>query len=90
MFYAKLEPSMRNQQPFFSIVIPTYNRPEKLKSCLESLTCLDYDSDRFEIVLVDDGSPQSSESIVTPFQNKLNIQLSNKIMLDLLPLEIEY
>ena len=40
----------------FSIVIPTYNRPGRLEQCLHSLTRLNYPSDRFEVVVVDDGS----------------------------------
>jgi GT2 family glycosyltransferase len=32
---------------FFSIIIPTYNRPERLETCLKSLTCLNYPRDRW-------------------------------------------
>lgn len=60
---------------FFSIIIPTYNRPEKLKNCLESITKLDYPFDRFEIIIVDDGSPQSLESIISDFQPLINVKL---------------
>ena len=35
----------------FSIIIPTYNRPERLKTCLDSLLNLDYPPDNFEIIL---------------------------------------
>ena len=33
---------MSRQPPFFSIVIPTHDRPAALAACLESLTRLDY------------------------------------------------
>lgn len=46
---------MENPKPFFSIIIPTYNRPEQLASCLEACSKLDYPRDRFEIIVVDDG-----------------------------------
>ncbi len=65
---------MNNQQPFFSIIIPTYNRPEKLTNCLQSLTKLNYKKDNFEVIIVDDGSTTSYESTVTPFQKQLNIK----------------
>lgn len=42
--------------PTFSIVIPTYRRPERLADCLQSLAALDYPRDRFEVIVVDDGS----------------------------------
>jgi glycosyltransferase involved in cell wall biosynthesis len=40
----------------FSIIIPTFNRPDRLRDCLESLTRLRYDGGRFEVLVVDDGS----------------------------------
>jgi GT2 family glycosyltransferase len=66
---------MGQEQPFFSIVIPTYSRPERLATCLESITNLDYPRDRFEVVVVDDGSEPPLENVVLPFQNKLNLTL---------------
>jgi GT2 family glycosyltransferase len=42
--------------PFFSIIIPTWNRPRQLRACLLSLAKLEYPSDRFEVIVVDDGS----------------------------------
>jgi glycosyltransferase involved in cell wall biosynthesis len=42
--------------PTFSVVVPTYRRPEGLADCLRSLDKLDYPRDRFEVVVVDDGS----------------------------------
>ena len=61
--------------PFFSIVIPTYNRPARLANCLEALVKLDYPSDRFEVIVVDDGSDTPLDSVVTPLQNKIDIKL---------------
>lgn len=60
---------------FFSIVVPTYARPEQLATCLESLTHLDYPGDRFEVIVVDDGSPNPLNEVVKPFQAQLTIQL---------------
>ncbi len=41
--------------PTCSIVVPTYNRPEALERCLGSLATLEYDSTRFEVIVVNDG-----------------------------------
>jgi glycosyltransferase involved in cell wall biosynthesis len=62
-----------NNQPFFSIVIPTYNRPERLKSCLQAMTQLDYPRNRFEVIIVDDGSETPLEPIVTPFRQFIEV-----------------
>jgi len=42
--------------PTFSVVIPTYRRPARLVACLRSLAAVDYPRDRFEVIVVDDGS----------------------------------
>jgi GT2 family glycosyltransferase len=63
------------QAQFFSIVIPTYNRPERLDQCLRSLAMLDYPRNCFEVIVVDDGSPTSMERITTPYQQQLNLML---------------
>lgn len=62
-------------QPFFSIIIPTYSRPEQLVACLQSLTHLDYPRDRFEVIVVDDGSDMPLEGVVTPLRNWLEVTL---------------
>lgn len=42
--------------PFFSIIVPTWNRPHELRACLSALARLDYPKSCFEVVVVDDGS----------------------------------
>lgn len=64
-----------NQQPFFSIVIPTYNRPERLANCLAAIAKLEYQRDRFEVIVVDDGSKITLDEIVRPLQDKIQITL---------------
>lgn len=66
---------MGQQQLFFSIIIPTYNRPERLATCMQSLVCLNYSRDHFEVIVVDDGSPMSLEPVVAPFQDKFDVTL---------------
>lgn len=60
---------------FFSIVIPTYNRPRQLAACLSSLQTLDYPRDRFEVVIVDDGSQVDLSSVVTSGTGDLTVRL---------------
>lgn len=64
---------------FFSIVIPTYNRPERLRKCLDAITELDYPRNYFEVVVVDDGSPTPMEMVVDTFRNQLNLNLIRQV-----------
>lgn len=64
-----------SKQPFFSIVIPTYNRPDRLKACLETIARLEYPTDCSEVIVVDDGGEVSPEAVVTTFSNRLNVRL---------------
>lgn len=61
--------------PFFSIIIPTYERPAQLTTCLQSLTRQNYPPEKFEVVVVDDGSAQSPENTVEEFSGRLNVRL---------------
>ncbi|HLE26384.1 MAG TPA: glycosyltransferase [Thermodesulfobacteriota bacterium] len=60
-------------KPFFSIIIPTYNRPIQLRNCLHSLTLLDYPRNCFEVIVVNDGGETSPEAVVDPFHNQINL-----------------
>jgi glycosyltransferase involved in cell wall biosynthesis len=66
---------MQHAQPSFSIIIPTYNRPRELATCLTALTRLNYRRDCFEVIVVDDGSAVLPEAVVAPFHNQLDICL---------------
>ncbi len=56
----------------FSIIIPVYNRPTEIHELLNS--CLQVkDINACEIVIVEDGSDITCESILKDFKNRLNI-----------------
>jgi GT2 family glycosyltransferase len=63
----------------FSIIIPTYNRPQRLQTCLDSITQLDYPRDLFETIVVDDGSEFPLNEIVAPYRDRLNITLIRQV-----------
>jgi glycosyltransferase involved in cell wall biosynthesis len=58
---------MKQDQPFFSIIVPTYNRPRQLGDCLRAIAALDYPRHRFEVVVVDDGSDTPLAEVVAAF-----------------------
>jgi GT2 family glycosyltransferase len=43
----------------FSIVVPTCGRPRQVRECVESLGRLDYPPEQFEVIVVDNGGPDS-------------------------------
>lgn len=56
---------------YFSFIIPVYNRPNEIQELLQSMQQLNYDKE-YEIVIVEDGSTETSERVVSNFKN-LNI-----------------
>ncbi len=50
-------------RPFVSVVIPTRARPEMLRVCLESVSVQNYPRDRYEVIVVEDGT-QDGEAVV--------------------------
>ncbi|SMG28033.1 glycosyltransferase [Arenibacter troitsensis] len=62
---------------FFSFIVPVYNRPNEIDELLESLSLQDYDKS-FEVVVVEDGSSESSEDIVEKYKDKLSITYLKK------------
>lgn len=60
---------------FFSIVIPTYNRPRQLGECLKALQALDYPRSQFEVVIVDDGSSIDLSPTVAASVGDLDVRL---------------
>ena len=62
-----------------SIIIPMYNVENFIERCLLSLVNQDISEDEFEIICVNDGSPDKSASIVELFQKDYdNIVLINQ------------
>ncbi|MFS8523429.1 MAG: glycosyltransferase [Limnochordales bacterium] len=51
-------------KPVVSVIIPTYNRRELLRRTLLSLADQTYPADRFEVVVVDDGSADGTGEMV--------------------------
>lgn len=63
------------EKPSFSVIVPTYNRPQRLSECLGALAKLDYHRDRVEIIVVDDGSEIDLSSVVARERGGIEIQL---------------
>ncbi|MBM4264463.1 MAG: glycosyltransferase [Deltaproteobacteria bacterium] len=66
---------MARSLPSFAIVVPTHERPEELSACLEALSHLDYPHDRFEVVVVDDGSAELLDELVARYASQISLKL---------------
>lgn len=51
-------------KPYLSIIIPTYNRAEKLEKTLEHLHDQSLSAESYEIIVVDDGSTDRTEEVL--------------------------
>ena len=63
---------MAGEKPYFSIIIPVYNRPDEVRELLESLvgqTCKD-----FELLLVEDGSTCRCDEVAGEYSDRLTIR----------------
>jgi len=56
----------------FSLIIPVYNRPDEIEELLESLVLQTY-KERFEVVVIEDGSTLPCGDVVAKFEGKLFI-----------------
>ena len=56
---------------FFSVIIPLYNRPQEIDELLHTLTKQTYL--QFEVLVIEDGSVNRAEDIVSSYSDRLDI-----------------
>ncbi len=72
------DPVVENEGfPFISIIIPVYNEEKIIKKTINSVLNLDYPKNRYEIIVVDDGSTDSTYEEVKSLRLK-NIHVFRK------------
>ena len=57
-----------SEEPFVSIIVPTYNEENNILTCLHSLKMLDYSN--YEIILSDGGSNDRTVELAKPYVDK--------------------
>jgi glycosyltransferase involved in cell wall biosynthesis len=60
----------------YSVIVPVYNRPQEVKELLDSLALQAYK--KFEVVLVEDGSTEPCEYLLSNYTSTLNIRYFSK------------
>jgi GT2 family glycosyltransferase len=58
--------------PKYSVIVPIYNRPDEMAELLQSLTLQTYSD--FEVLIVEDNSPNKSDQVAESFKNRLNVR----------------
>ena len=58
-----------------SVVIPTFNRPDRLARCLQGLAGMRSARADFEVIVVDDGGSRPLADIIAGFKDRLNVRL---------------
>jgi GT2 family glycosyltransferase len=64
---------MKNE-PFVSVVVATYNRKDLLAGCIDALINQSYPKDKYEVIIVDDGSTDGTKELLEKYsidQSKL-------------------
>lgn len=77
VLYAAATPQDADQRPYagISLIIPTYNRAQCLSKVLYALEGQSLAKNRFEVIVVDDGSTDETPEVVQDFASNTNIQL---------------
>ncbi len=72
------KPSLKNNQlPNVSIIMPAYNEEKIIAESLEKLTSTDYPKNKFEIIVVDDGSIDKTYTLAKEFESE-NVRILKK------------
>lgn len=58
--------------PYVSVIIPVFNDAERLKICLEALEDQSYPKNLYEIIVIDNGSDQSIEQLVSQYKQSFS------------------
>jgi GT2 family glycosyltransferase len=65
----------RINTPVYTIVVPTYRRPDMLVRCLDHVAALDYPLDRVEVLIVDNGGcADNNAAVAAEFESRLSLR----------------
>ena len=64
-----------NPVPIISVIVPTFGRPDALRRCLQALARQEYPRDRYEVIVVDDGSAVPARDVIESVKGPLRARL---------------
>ena len=59
--------------PFISVVIPAFNSEKTIEGCINSLLCQDYPKNKYEVIVVDNGSTDNTFRILKKMHERIRI-----------------
>src|SRR5947209_2513296 len=71
-------PALAGTAVAVTVIIPALNEEKMIGRCLESLAQLNFVRERFEVIVVDNGSADQTIEIAKSFQNQLNLRIFEK------------
>lgn len=60
--------------PFVSVIVPVYNEALRIAKCIEALLNQTYPHERYEVLIVDNGSSDTTQSVAAKYPVKLLIE----------------
>lgn len=67
-----------HQHIFLSIIIPVYNVQNYIEKCLESIFLQNVDENLYEVIFVNDGTPDNSMTYVDRYSSRKNVKIINQ------------
>lgn len=61
-------------QPFVSVVIPAFNEEKSVLTCVNSVLDSDYPKDKFEVIVINDGSTDATEKKLIWFKSEFPVE----------------
>ena len=65
--------------PLFSLIIPVYNSEKYISSCIKSAMRQNYNTEKYEIIIINDGSNDGTAKICNRFKKNKSIKIINNI-----------
>lgn len=70
LYYKGIEAKKMSSLPFVSVITPVYNGEKTIAKCIESLLNQDYPKDKYEVIVVDNGSTDNASTVIKEFVHK--------------------
>lgn len=65
---------MQAPRPYFSVVVPTYNRLGRLRHVVTALEQQAYPSDAYEVIVISDGSTDGTDAYLEAFRSTMRLR----------------
>ena len=63
------------ETPIISVIVPTFERPASIRSCLDGLARLEFPVEAFEVIVVDDGGRTDLEPVIATHARRICVRL---------------